>query len=191
RYGWRGAVIGAAAAAAAVMLGPSRMGALGAGDDSAAGRIAAWGAGLRMLAGHPLLGVGMGRFTDFNDVNDLTAHNSFVLAFSELGLLGAICWVGMFSGALRAVWRSAIARCPGNRRTLSSPLAAALVASLCGYLVAAMFLSKTYFEIPFIYLGFAAAIAASRPVPGAAGIRVTAPGAAGRDGARATSLAGE
>ena len=29
----------------------------------------------------------------------------------------------------------------------------ALLAGIAGYLIAAMFLSKTYFEIPYIYLG--------------------------------------
>ena len=37
-------------------------------------------------------------------------------------------------------------------------LGQAVFASLIGYLIAAMFLSKTYFEIPFIYLGLAAAV---------------------------------
>jgi hypothetical protein len=208
RYGWKGAAMGAIIAAGAVLLGPSRMAGLTTGDDSAAGRIAAWGAGLRMLASHPLLGVGMGRFTDFNDVNDLTAHNSFVLALAEIGLLGALCWVGMFSSALGALWRSALgvrqsafgfrrsesksnlpssshsnSRAPraearfspersrgrvrgrvrgrSENRIPNAALPAALIASLGGYLIAAMFLSKTYFEIPFIYLGLAAAVSAA------------------------------
>ncbi|HLJ23535.1 MAG TPA: O-antigen ligase family protein [Candidatus Acidoferrales bacterium] len=57
-----------------------------------AGRLEAWASGLEMFKSAPLLGVGFGRFTD---LNDLTAHNSFVLCLAELGLIGSTLWMAL------------------------------------------------------------------------------------------------
>src|SRR5947209_2189131 len=54
-------------------------------EESAANRIDAWSAGIDMLRSAPAFGVGYGTFTDHND---LTAHNSFVLCFAEIGIAG-------------------------------------------------------------------------------------------------------
>jgi putative inorganic carbon (HCO3(-)) transporter len=146
RFGWRGVVVGGLVAAALLLVGPSRIAALSAGDESAAGRIGAWRVGLDLLAARPVAGVGMGRFTDYNE---LTAHNSFVLALAELGIFGGVCWVALF---VSAIWRAILALRAGPDPA-DSLLAQAALASVAGYLIAAMFLSKTYFEVPFIYLG--------------------------------------
>src|SRR5205814_4208676 len=62
------------------------------GDDSALGRILAWQAGLKMLAGHPIFGVGHDQFEKYHEI---TAHNSFVLAMAEGGLVQLVAWVGL------------------------------------------------------------------------------------------------
>lgn len=138
---------------------------LSSGEESAADRVDAWFAGWTMLKSHPLFGVGYGNFLDHHH---LTAHNSFVLCFSELGLFGYFPWLGMivltFLGLNRAVsltpqgspeWRAA------------SMLRAALV----GYLACAWFLSRTY--QPGLYvvlaLGIAAWVAASKVIDAGAG----------------------
>jgi putative inorganic carbon (hco3(-)) transporter len=82
-------VLGAMIAAFA----PARMGDISAGEESAYGRLEAWYEGYQMFKNSPLFGVGMNMFTDYHS---LTAHNSFVLVFSELGILGAFFFVGMF-----------------------------------------------------------------------------------------------
>lgn len=61
-------------------------------DASASGRIEAWSVGIQLLKSHPLFGVGYGAFTEYNE---LTAHNSFVLAFAELGMFGYAIWLAM------------------------------------------------------------------------------------------------
>lgn len=61
-------------------------------DDG--GRVAAWALGLELFKSHPLFGVGMDNFNNFNDTG-LTAHNSYVLCLAELGLVGYFCWFGM------------------------------------------------------------------------------------------------
>jgi O-antigen ligase len=57
-----------------------------------ADRLSAWSAGLEMFKSAPFFGVGFGKFTDLNDI---TAHNSFVLCLAELGLLGSTLWVAL------------------------------------------------------------------------------------------------
>jgi O-antigen ligase len=60
-------------------------------DDG--GRVAAWITGLEIFKSHPFVGVGIGHFSDFNDTGH-TAHNSYVLVLSEVGILGYFCWMG-------------------------------------------------------------------------------------------------
>jgi putative inorganic carbon (HCO3(-)) transporter len=121
-------------------------------EESAAQRIDAWYAGWNMLKAKPVFGVGYGNFTDFNS---LTAHNSFVLCFSELGLFGYFAWMGLivltFMGLNRAV-RFAPADSP--ERAVATILRAALLA----FLTCAWFLSRTY--QPGLYVVLALCIAA-------------------------------
>ena len=125
-----------------------------ADEESAGGRIDAWGEGLRMLVWHPLLGVGYGNFTDFHYY---TAHNTFVLCFSELGLVGYFLWVGIlvisFKGLNRTMQQFSEQR-DENR------WAEVLKTSLLGFLVCACFLSRTY--VPNLYILLALCICASQ-----------------------------
>lgn len=73
-----------------LLFGPSRMSQMSAEEDSAEGRIEAWYEGVQLLIMRPLFGVGKGQFADHHG---LTAHNSFVLAFAELGLIGYFFWL--------------------------------------------------------------------------------------------------
>lgn len=75
-----------------LLLAPSRVSEMAADEESAAGRIDAWYEGFDMLRHHPLFGVGKGLFIDHNW---LTAHNSFVLAIAELGIVGYFFWLSI------------------------------------------------------------------------------------------------
>jgi putative inorganic carbon (hco3(-)) transporter len=63
-------------------------------NDDNGGRVAAWATGLEVFRSHPFFGVGLGNFSNFNDTG-MTAHNSYVLCLSELGICGYFCWMGM------------------------------------------------------------------------------------------------
>jgi O-antigen ligase len=60
--------------------------------DAGADRLSLWASGLQMFKSAPIFGVGFGKF---DDVADMTAHNSFVLCLAELGLLGSTFWVAL------------------------------------------------------------------------------------------------
>jgi putative inorganic carbon (HCO3(-)) transporter len=123
-------------------------------EASAEGRIDAWRAGLQMLKSHPTFGVGAGNFTDHHPA--LTAHNSFVLCFAELGLAGYFLWIALLVSAYKGLGHT-IERSP--RSTDEHRHAALLRASLVGFLTCAWFLSRTY--QPALYFIVALCVAAA------------------------------
>jgi O-antigen ligase len=67
-------------------------------DESIINRFEAWSVGLELLKSHPLFGVGFRLFTDYNPI---TAHNSFVLCFAELGFTGFFIWMAIIVITIR------------------------------------------------------------------------------------------
>jgi O-antigen ligase len=111
-------------------------------DAIAKGRIAVWQAMIAMIGTAPFTGVGLG-----NSVNEferfrvrlgleslpadahLSAHNTYLLVTSELGVLGLAAWLLMLAGVGFGM------RAHGNlpARTIATWPAAGLVAGLAGY----------------------------------------------------------
>ena len=123
-------------------------------DDSAEGRVEAWQDGLSMLKANPLSGIGYGNFAEEQGI---TAHNSFVLCFAELGLIGYFLWLSLIVaifGGLGVIADSP----PDIVSSFGRRWATALRASLIGFLTCAWFLSRTYSEILYLLLGLSAAL---------------------------------
>lgn len=164
QLGWyRGMVLAAILGLGLVVFGPDRFShhtfshdAI-TSDDSSMGRIFAWQAGLQMFQSNPVIGVGYQQFTEYHD---LMAHNTFMQALAETGLVGAFCWVGMNYWALLSLSRVRRARRdvekPGDNL---SGYAVALQAGLLASLLAGMFLNKAYRLEPVIPAALAAAVA--------------------------------
>ena len=104
--------------------------------------------GLRMVADHPLTGVGLGNFkTAVPDYVELDksqiAHNTYLEVAAELGLPALVTFGLVIVAALLSLERSArLARRAGDR-TLHD-FALGLQAGLAGYLLGALFLSAQY-----------------------------------------------
>ncbi len=147
RFGkWAGPLVAAAAMAALLVLGPSRMANLDASESSAQNRVQSWAEGLQMFKSRPLFGVGFGRYTEYNE---LVAHNSFVHTLSELGLFGSFCFVGM------GYWFYQNSRGPTERdaeRWGEDLWQSGLALAVC-----AMFLSRQYNVQLFIWLALSGA----------------------------------
>ncbi len=147
--------------AALIFASPNRIADMSADEESANARVEAWYEGLQMVKQYPLFGVGKGLFADHN--NNLTAHNSFVLAAAEIGLIGYFFWLSLV--ALSAMMLLALVRAPPPESPLKSPhgiegdnswaehqrLARILLYALTGCLGSAFFLSRTY-TIPLYVL---------------------------------------
>lgn len=142
----------------ALLMGVGAMGAMAvnltggrgytANEESAGGRIDAWSEGLRMLAGHPLFGVGHGAFTDHHYY---TAHNSFVLCFAEVGFIGYFIWLGLIIVAYKGLAHTIEAMPPGSEERKMAML---LRAGLIGFLTCGFFLSKAFDSLLYLLLGF-------------------------------------
>jgi putative inorganic carbon (HCO3(-)) transporter len=142
KAGKTGAVVAAGIAFAAMLalnFGGGRE--ISVKEGSAAGRVMAWGAGIQYLKEHPIVGVG---YNNFMSEHDMTAHNSAVLCFAELGLFGYFFWLGLI---IITVWNL--------ERLLKVPKkepddleienhAVVLRAALYSFLATAWFLSRTY-----------------------------------------------
>ncbi len=89
-----------AAVASAGMVALNMSGGRGINEDDG-GRVELWGEGLHLFQTHPLFGVGIGNFSALSSTG-LTAHNSYVLSFAEIGLLGTMFWLA----ALTFAWSS-------------------------------------------------------------------------------------
>ncbi len=144
----RGLLIFLIVAALFLSFGPSRMGDMSASEDSAYGRLEAWYSGYQMFKSAPLMGVGMGMFTE---LHNLTAHNSFVLVFSELGFLGAFFFVGLFYFPMLNAAQTYFQR---NSQQNIQPLLAgsynAMLSGLVGTMVSMFFLSRSYVLLPYM-----------------------------------------
>jgi O-antigen ligase len=121
-------------------------------EASAEGRLDAWYEGFQMLFASPLLGVGIGEFTEHHH---LTAHNSFVLVFAELGLLGYFLWIGFLTACvymLLMLWLPRLKDLQGTvGESQESAIARTLTYSMLGYLVTCFFLSRSFTPLLYIY----------------------------------------
>jgi putative inorganic carbon (hco3(-)) transporter len=123
---------------------------ISAADDSAGGRVEAWSQGLLMLKSHPIFGVGYDGFTDHHSH---TAHNSLVLCFSELGLVGYFAWSAMLVLVLLGL-KELIPKV-GAKKVVSEELdwIRAILTATIVFFVCSQFLSRTYSPTLYILLG--------------------------------------
>lgn len=143
-------------------------------DESSHDRIEAWYQGYLMFKSNPIIGVGKDNFTDHHIK---TAHNSWVLAYAELGFLGFFFWMSMIFSALYAMYyfmsrnNTAIeieaasdskkdTQKQYERLTLfekEKALAATTFFSFIAVLASAFFLSRTYNFMLYLMPGLCAA----------------------------------
>lgn len=147
-------------------FGGGRMTKYDTDDESANQRFWAWDAGVTALEQNPVRGLGYGQFPAYN--GGLTAHNSFVLCFAELGLPGYLLWIACLYCAFRPGklteqesaendigFHGADSRglhAEAERNLLESRIA------LAAFLSAAYWISRTY--VPVLYLLIALPVAA-------------------------------
>jgi hypothetical protein len=147
----------ATAVMAAICLAANFTGgrAVSTSEESAARRVDAWSEGLDMLRSSPLLGVG---FQNFTEHYDMTAHNSFVLCFAELGIVGYFFWLALLVVAILQLEQ--VRKCTDD--CLSAEVlrrqARVLIASFAGMLAAAFFLSRSYNPVLYMMVGLAFAL---------------------------------
>ncbi|WP_437900234.1 O-antigen ligase family protein [Sorangium sp. So ce124] len=101
------------------------------------------------------IGVGAGQFGDESSLG-LTAHNSYLLAAAETGLLGMCLFALVLYASMKvplSIWLGDVDAGPTARR-----FAPAIFVSLCGALIGIFFLSWAYKDILYMVLGASAAL---------------------------------
>lgn len=171
-YVWRkrgilaAGVLGGAALVGLMVLLPSRLQEMEVSEDSAMGRVDAWYEGLQMFFADPVFGIGAG---GYSDLDQLTAHNSFVLVLTEMGFVGFMLWLAFIGYGFRMVL--AVLDRPEDLRLsgwlpedadagsvqalqrdwqLDRRIALTLLLSLCGFFACAFFLSRGYVVILYL-----------------------------------------
>lgn len=102
---------------------------------------------------HPI-GQGIDQFTDEHRI---TAHNAYVLAAVDLGVFGFFAWSGLLWASIK-IPLAIVRRPPENLDPTLRALAVALLVSLLGISSGIFFLSFTYKQLLFVWLGIAGAL---------------------------------
>ncbi len=153
RYGWRGAVAGMLVALPVLMLAGS--GARHDATSSTDERMETLYTGIDIFRSSPLYGVGEGQFTEYNY---LTAHNSYVLAAAELGIVGFFLFASVLYISIK-IPIEALRRYAGRPdAAVAATWAMALLALLAGLYVGSFFLSFTWHHVLWIHLGLSGAL---------------------------------
>lgn len=133
-------------------------------EDTSQHRIHLWSDGLTTVPSHPLFGSGQGTYVE---IAGLVAHNSYVEAYTELGLLGGSLFSALFAYALWVYHRLGRAeefKAAGSL-TRFRPFGAAV---LVAFAVGMYSLSRLYTQPMYTVFGITAAYFAlvSERVPG-------------------------
>jgi len=142
----KGLIGGAVLMVVALILAPDRMAEISPYGQSASGRVYAWMGGFVILKSHPILGVGMNRFTEYYA---RSSHSAFIKCVTELGLVGFFVWMSLIYTSFRDLIR--VEKMSGNSTLVLYSRITQI--SMIGFLASAFFLSQTY--NPIIYILFA------------------------------------
>jgi O-antigen ligase len=149
-----GIVGGIVLAALIFILGPARLGEISPDEASIYGRVEAWSLGLDLFKSNPIFGVGAHRFMEFHF---RTAHNSFLLCASELGIFGLFPWVLLILVSLKNSFFVATQKHVDAGSGLKL-YAESIFFGIIAFTSAAFFLSRTYNELLYILIGLSVAV---------------------------------
>jgi O-antigen ligase len=156
RYGVRRAaplLLLAAPAAMVLFAGRQTRLDLASQNDTGQMRIQLWSDGFVLISSHPLFGIGAGEYADA--VGEV-AHNSFIHAYVELGLLGGGLFLAAFLLAARAIWTTRpCSTLPSEDADELIQLRPVIFGLLASYMAGMYSLSRDY--IPPTYLNLALA----------------------------------
>jgi hypothetical protein len=151
RYGIKSMIPAAMIALPVLMLG-GRSGENA--EQSTMDRYEAWSTGIGMFKSNPIFGVGARQFAEHHY---LTAHNTFVLAFSELGFPGFFLFMAVMYLSFKSliVGLLELRRVPGSDAATTWGLS--LLASMAGIVFQINTLSFAYHSVMWIFFAMVGA----------------------------------
>jgi len=120
--------------------------------SSTSERVDSWAAAIDMFRAHPLTGVGYGQFTEHHY---LTAHNAFLLALAEMGLIGMFLFVGLLYCCGKILWTGL--RFYSESGSHPRRTSIGLLAAFAGLAAGMVFLSFTYHHVLWMFVGLCGA----------------------------------
>ena len=172
RYGWKkAAMAGAAGLPLVLFLFKGRLTAISTKENTAHSRIGLWSDGLEFFKSNPIFGIGSGMY---HILDRHVAHNAYVHAYAEMGLLGGGVFVGAIFFALWAVYRMGSVHTEIEDINLrrAQPFMMALLAGIATLL---MTLSQTYYMSTYMIFGLANAYLRVTNAPQLLGYRMNFP----------------
>jgi len=131
------------------IFAPSRFSSQQSGVDI--GRVDAWGIGLQEFLHHPIFGIGYGYFIEIG--GGKVAHNSYVHALTEMGLVGYMPWFILIFITMTHLCRAINFNSSIQRKDQFHLIG--LFSALSGYLTSIYFLSRCYNYVLYILLALA------------------------------------
>ncbi len=135
-------------------------------DDSAMGRIYAWGAAINMATRRPLTGVGVNNFassyyffTDKWENRDKAVHSTWFQVLGETGLPGLVVFLMLVGATFRSSLRSLATLTAAGAPPVQTATALSIVAGLAGFCAAGTFLTQAFTWPLYVMIGMTAAIA--------------------------------
>ncbi|PHS79055.1 MAG: oligosaccharide repeat unit polymerase [Rhodospirillaceae bacterium] len=132
-------------------------------DESAMGRIYAWGAAWQMALSHPLTGVGLKNFISNYwtysahwDGTNHAVHSTWFGVLAETGFLGLIVFIGMTVVTVRSAVQSVTQL--SNAKGPALVMAQAVEAGLVGFLICGTFLTMGFTWPFYILLALTSAV---------------------------------
>jgi hypothetical protein len=170
RFGWRAALaLGLPLMGVMVAVVGGRMAAISASEGTGQTRVQIWSDGIAAMLSSPIFGIGM---NEMSTIVGKAAHNSFLHAYTELGILGGTLFFGAF---FFATWT--LLRLDYYRQWLADAelrrLLPFLVALVASYAAGILSLSRVDAVPTYLLLGLVTATAtlAMREIP-ALGLRL-------------------
>jgi O-antigen ligase len=149
------------AVAAVALMAPPALILMGGGAservDAAASteeRMEAWKTGFELFMSAPIIGVGQGQFVQHHY---LTAHNSYVLALAETGVIGFLLWSAVLYVSIKTLLLAVLRYRGVEEARVALAWGLALLASLAGLCVGIFFLSFSWHHVFWIYMGLVGA----------------------------------
>lgn len=164
RFGaFKAGILLALTAPAIFALASVRQGDIGGAVTGGTGahRAELWSEGLQRIKAAPLFGIGYGKY---GEEMGQVAHNSFVEALAELGLIGGVWFLGLFGCLGLSLYQMREHRAEISDQRLRH-LFPYIVALLAAYSVSMMSLSRNYALPTYLIAGLAAVyVSQSRPL---------------------------
>ena len=134
------------------------------------GRLVVWRTGLKMVAAHPLTGVGISGFqtayrTFSNSKVEISPHNSFLQVAAELGVFGFLLFTAIIFVSIHGARRIRKLARQGKEDAELIWMASAVEVGFIGFVVSAFFLTHAYTAIFCFLAGISAALLARRRTP--------------------------